>query len=101
MADPFVLLKQDHREAEALLEQLVESKNPGPRRGSAVAKLTAALALHMDVEERFVYPIVAEENGSEPVGEANTEHTLKLQREELDQLADESTAAKQRTKQPA
>ena len=41
MPDPFVLLKKDHREAEAMLKQLAQSKNPGPRRKNTVAKLTA------------------------------------------------------------
>jgi hemerythrin-like domain-containing protein len=76
MPDPFVILKQDHRKAEAMLKQLSSSKNPGPRRASTVAKLTAALELHMDVEERLLYPLVAEELGSEPAKEANIEHTL-------------------------
>jgi hemerythrin-like domain-containing protein len=146
MADPFVLLKQDHRDAEAMLKQLSASKNPGPRRASTVAKLTAALELHMDIEERLVYPLVAEELGSEPAEEANTEHTLareglrnldqyesqpgfgatvamltagikhhvqeeeremfpklkrQLERAQLDELAEQITAAKRRTRQRA
>lgn len=76
MPDPFVLLKKDHREAEAMLKQLAQSKNPGPRRANTVAKLTAALQLHMQIEEHLVYPLVATTLGGEATQEATNEHAL-------------------------
>ena len=75
MNDPFVLLKKDHREAEVLLKRLADS-SPGPRRKQTLAKLDAALTLHMRVEERYVYPIVPELIDEESETEAEIEHGL-------------------------
>jgi iron-sulfur cluster repair protein YtfE (RIC family) len=75
MPDPVTLLKQDHKEAKALLKQLEASK-PGRRRESTVAKLDEALRLHMQIEEELVYPLVAELVGREDAREANVEHSL-------------------------
>jgi iron-sulfur cluster repair protein YtfE (RIC family) len=74
--DPITLLRKDHREAEELLKRLEESSSPGPRRRQTVEKLDAALTLHMQIEERLVYPVVAKTLGQEPVTEADTEHAL-------------------------
>ena len=57
MNDPITLLRKDHREAEALLKRLESSKKPGPQRKETVAKLDAALKLHMSIEEKLVYPV--------------------------------------------
>jgi iron-sulfur cluster repair protein YtfE (RIC family) len=73
--DPFVLLKKDHREAEALLKRLAESK-PGVRREQTLHKLEEALALHMQVEERLVYPLVPKIIDQESETEAEIEHNL-------------------------
>jgi hemerythrin-like domain-containing protein len=73
--DPIAILKKDHREAEALLKQLAGSK-PGATRRRVTEKVSAALALHMDIEERLVYPLVAERVGDEEEQEAETEHEL-------------------------
>ncbi|MET0920507.1 MAG: hemerythrin domain-containing protein, partial [Acidimicrobiia bacterium] len=75
MADPVVLLKKDHREAEALLKTLAASK-PGARRKATLKKLDAALRLHMKIEEVDLYPTVAKLLGKEDVTEANIEHDL-------------------------
>jgi hemerythrin-like domain-containing protein len=75
VSDPFVLLKQDHRDVAQMLERLQESK-PGPRRRQTVEKLTAALTLHMDIEERLIYPLVAEVVDQESEQEAEVEHNL-------------------------
>ncbi len=75
MNDPIVLLKKDHREAEALLKALAASK-PGARRRAAVKKLDAALTLHMKIEEQLVYPLVAKLVGNEEAKEAGIEHGL-------------------------
>jgi hemerythrin superfamily protein len=73
--DPIALLKADHREAAALLKQLADSK-PGAARRKATDKLTKALALHMEIEEKLVYPLVAERVGEDEEKEAETEHGL-------------------------
>ena len=75
MNDPVALLKKDHREAEAILKMLAESK-PGARRRAAVKKLDAALRLHMEIEEKFVYPVIERVVGDEEAEEANIEHGL-------------------------
>jgi iron-sulfur cluster repair protein YtfE (RIC family) len=75
MNDPFVILKKDHREAEQLLKRLADS-NPGTRRRQTLDKLEAALALHMQIEERLVYPLVPELIDREAEVEAEVEHGL-------------------------
>ena len=75
MPDPVVLLKKDHREAEAMLKTLAASK-PGTRRRATLDKLDAALRLHMEIEERAVYPLVSKLLGQDDAKEANIEHTL-------------------------
>jgi iron-sulfur cluster repair protein YtfE (RIC family) len=69
------MLKQDHKEAKQLLRELADSR-PGARREAKVTKLSNALLLHMDIEEKIIYPVVAERVGSEAAKEANTEHDL-------------------------
>jgi hemerythrin-like domain-containing protein len=73
--DPIAILKKDHREAEALLKQLAASK-PGSTRRRVTEKVSTALALHMEIEERLVYPLVGERVGDEEEQEAETEHQL-------------------------
>lgn len=75
MPDPVVLLKKDHREAEAMLKTLAASK-PGARRRSTLDKLDAALRLHMEIEEADVYPLVNRLLGKEEAEEAHIEHDL-------------------------
>jgi len=75
MNDPIALLKRDHREAAALLKELADSK-PGAARRKTTDKLSAALALHMQIEENLVYPLVAERVGEDEEQEAETEHAL-------------------------
>lgn len=75
MNDPVALLKKDHRDAEAILKMLADSK-PGARRRAAVKKLDTALQLHMEIEEKFVYPVVERVIGDEEAEEANIEHGL-------------------------
>ena len=89
MPDPVVLLKKDHREAEAMLKNLAESK-PGARRRSTLDKLDAALRLHMEIEERAVYPLVDRLLGKDDAKEANIEHSLARDGlDKLHQLVDE------------
>lgn len=76
MNDPITLLRKDHREAEDLIKRLEDSKRPGPRRRQTVEQLAAALTLHMELEERLVYPVARDALGDEEVAEAEVEHTL-------------------------
>ena len=69
------MLKKDHREVAAMLKTLADSK-PGARRQATVKKLSAALRLHMSIEERDGYPLVAKEVGEEDAEEAEVEHGL-------------------------
>jgi hemerythrin-like domain-containing protein len=75
MNDPVAILKRDHREAAAMLRTLEASK-PGARRRSTVEKLVQALELHMEIEERDIYPVVAQVVGKEEATEAGVEHGL-------------------------
>ena len=76
MNDPIAILKRDHREAEAMLKELAASKKPTATRRKTTAKLVAALSLHMQIEEKLVYPLVDEYLGHEPEQEAQNEHRL-------------------------
>jgi hemerythrin superfamily protein len=51
------LLKQQHREVEALFKQLAKGKSAGPRR-KAFEKIADALAVHATIEEKYFYPSV-------------------------------------------
>jgi hemerythrin superfamily protein len=76
MNDPIAQLKADHREVEALLKTLANSKQPGVRRRSTVEKLERKLALHMRIEERLIYPLIPSVLGEEAAQEASIEHGL-------------------------
>jgi iron-sulfur cluster repair protein YtfE (RIC family) len=76
-------LMREHRKAEKLISKLAGAQQ-GPRRVELVEELTDALYTHMVVEERFLYPIVADVLGPRVETEAETEHDLA--REGLDQL---------------
>jgi len=75
MNDPVAMLKRDHREVAQMLKALDASK-PGTRRRQTVEKLTAALELHMEIEERVIYPVVQRVVGKEEAEEAGVEHGL-------------------------
>jgi hemerythrin-like domain-containing protein len=75
MNDPIAMLKQDHREAAAILKSLAKSK-PGAARRKTTSKLVAALTLHMEIEEELLYPLIAERVGKDEEQEAETEHGL-------------------------
>jgi hemerythrin-like domain-containing protein len=89
MNDPVAILKRDHHDAATMLKTLDASK-PGARRRSTVDKLVAALELHMEIEERFVYPLVTERVGREEAEEAGVEHGLAREAlAEVQRLVDE------------
>jgi len=75
MNDPMTILKQDHREAKAMLKELAES-SPGRTRVATLRKLEQALTLHMEIEETLLYPLVRSEEGDEKAEGAENEHTL-------------------------
>jgi hemerythrin-like domain-containing protein len=75
MNDPVAILKRDHREVAQMLKTLDGSK-PGARRRQTVEKLAAALELHMEIEERDIYPVVQRVVGKEEAEEAGVEHGL-------------------------
>jgi hemerythrin-like domain-containing protein len=75
MNDPVAILKRDHREVAQMLKTLEASK-PGARRRQTVDKLTQALELHMEIEERDIYPVVQRVVGEEEAEEAGVEHGL-------------------------
>jgi iron-sulfur cluster repair protein YtfE (RIC family) len=75
MNDPVAILKRDHREVAQMLKTL-ESSKPGARRRQTVEKLATALALHMEIEERDIYPVVQRVVGKEDAVEAEVEHGL-------------------------
>ena len=75
MNDPMTILKADHREVKAMLQELADSK-PGRSRTARVRELTQALSLHMEIEEALVYPLVRSEEGAEVEEEAQNEHVL-------------------------
>ena len=60
-------LTEEHRKVEGMLGVLAESQ-PGDTREQTVTELEDALATHMAVEEKFVYPIV-----ERTLGDANAD----------------------------
>src|SRR4051794_36472674 len=83
MNDPMTILKADHREAERMLRSLAESEE-GSEREQMAEQLERALMLHMELEERFVYPLVRERLSPDDEEEAEVEH--RLAREGLQKL---------------
>src|SRR5689334_21961433 len=75
MNDPIAMLKQQHREATEMLRTLAESK-PGSRRNRTIEQLVNALTMHLDFEERELYPLVSQRVGEEEAQEARVEHEL-------------------------
>ncbi len=75
MNDPATILKADHRDAKRLMTALAETEE-GSERETMANELNEALTLHMDIEERILYPVVANEVGAEDEEEAEIEHGL-------------------------
>jgi hemerythrin-like domain-containing protein len=73
--DPIAILKRDHRAVAGMLKELADSK-PGAQRRKVTEQVSSALALHMQIEEQLIYPLVAQRVGEEEEHEAETEHTL-------------------------
>lgn len=75
MADVLDHLTEEHREVERLLAALKET-DPGSERDRLFDELRTSLATHMAVEERFLYPILAEVEGEDEAADATDEHEL-------------------------
>jgi iron-sulfur cluster repair protein YtfE (RIC family) len=68
-------LIQEHRQVEDLLSRLASSSE-GSERNSLFEELVTSLDTHMKVEERFVYPMIADLIGAKEAEDAEDEHTL-------------------------
>ncbi|HWJ62632.1 MAG TPA: hemerythrin domain-containing protein [Acidimicrobiales bacterium] len=68
-------LIEEHRKVERLIGQIKETE-PGDERDRLYGEIEDALAVHMAVEERFLYPLIAEHIGKEDSEDATDEHTL-------------------------
>jgi hemerythrin superfamily protein len=75
--DPIEMLIEQHRDAEMMLEQIKRAE--GDERQQLFDELEADLALHMELEERAIYPLVEELLDEEDAEEANVEHDLARQ----------------------
>lgn len=75
MADVLDHLIEEHREVERMLARLKESE-PGAERDRLFEELRSSLGTHMAVEERFVYPLMAEHLGEDEADDATDEHRL-------------------------
>ena len=75
MPDVLSHLIEEHRKVEQMLAQLKES-DEGPERNRLFAELKESLATHMAVEERFIYPVMAEALGEDEADDATDEHEL-------------------------
>lgn len=67
------LLKQQHREVEALFKQLEKAKSARPRQ-KAFEQIADKLAVHTTIEERHFYPSVKRRTIEEMLLEAVEEH---------------------------
>ncbi|MCU1355838.1 MAG: hypothetical protein JWM89_1256 [Acidimicrobiales bacterium] len=68
-------LMDEHRKVEGLLTRL-KSSEPGQDREAMFRELSESLEVHMKVEERFIYPLMAEHLDAETADEAEDEHAL-------------------------
>ncbi len=75
MPDVLDHLIEEHRKVEQMLAQLKESEE-GPERQQLFDELRSSLGTHMAVEERFVYPLMAEHLGADEADDATDEHEL-------------------------
>src|SRR5438552_2625214 len=70
--DPTKLLEADHRQVEALFEQIPKA-DPDERQ-TLIDELSTSLQAHMELEESTLYPAMGSVTGGETVEEADTEH---------------------------
>lgn len=72
-ADAISLLKQDHREVEAMFGQFEQAESKAEK-GKLAAKICLALTVHATIEEELLYPPAHEEIEEDLVDEAIVEH---------------------------
>src|SRR5688572_11742035 len=68
-------LMTEHRQVEQLLADL-KASSPGDSRQTAFDELTRSLEVHMRVEERFIYPVIAQHLDADTADDATDEHDL-------------------------
>jgi hemerythrin-like domain-containing protein len=73
-SNPIMMLQADHRRVEALFVRI--GTTDGDERAELVKQLLAALRVHMELEERHVYPLVGAEVDADVAEEAEVEHQL-------------------------
>ncbi|HSY41903.1 MAG TPA: hemerythrin domain-containing protein [Polyangia bacterium] len=79
------MLKQQHREVEALFAQFKKAKSAGPQR-KIFEQIADALAVHATIEEKRFYPSVKKKDTEELLLESLEEH-LEIKRVIADLLA--------------
>ena len=72
--NPIVLLQADHRRVEALFTR-IQGTDDGER-SELVKQLLSSLRVHMELEENYVYPLLAEKVDADLAEEAEVEHQL-------------------------
>jgi hemerythrin-like domain-containing protein len=72
--NPIMMLQADHRRVEALFLRI--GSTDGDERAALVKQLLAALRVHMELEERHVYPLLGSEVDADLAEEAEVEHQL-------------------------
>jgi hemerythrin-like domain-containing protein len=72
-SDAITLLKQDHRNVEALFKQFEETGS-GPEKARLAAKICLELRVHTQIEEELLYPPAHEAAEPDLVDEAIVEH---------------------------
>lgn len=72
--NPIMMLQADHRRVESLFARIAVSE--GDDRVNLVQELTKALRVHMELEERHVYPLLQREIDADLAEEAEVEHQL-------------------------
>jgi hemerythrin superfamily protein len=70
--DPFMLLQQDHRDVERLLEEFNAAGSEDERR-DRLARVQQTLSVHFDFEESEIYPLVARLIGALQADERHTQ----------------------------
>jgi len=73
-SNPVVMLQADHRRVEALFSRIQDSDDG--ERSELVGQLLSSLRVHMELEERHVYPLLAKNVDADLAEESEVEHQL-------------------------
>lgn len=79
MARLFEMLKEDHRNVKQMLDQTINNKDP-----SQFARIKKMLEVHMEGEEKFLYPKLMEQDKERALESYEEHHVGKLVLKELD-----------------